>query len=170
LLLFTWGVSFEISNENSSGYWKMAVSSHRSSSQSTHRRSEISAEVGACKSKDTKGKWFSQIKDWVLTSEPSTQALKNYKKDAFKRAGIRPDDPQAPAKLHIPTTTLPPEAIKPAGPGPYPEEVMQRRAEQKRRLRQSLGPALSSSGGSRMSASRQSSLSSLPSKVLSVDS
>ncbi|ORY60153.1 uncharacterized protein BCR38DRAFT_55023 [Pseudomassariella vexata] len=115
-------------------------------------------------SKDSKsGRWLTHIKDWVTVSEPSTQALKQHKKDTYKRAGIALSDPQANAKLHIPVATLPPEAIKPCGPGPEPEEIAQRKAEQKRRLRQSYSTGRPSRG-SRSSTSQHSSLSNLPSK------
>lgn len=138
----------------------------KSSSQSASRNGRWSGNANVdtlkCKETDSKGRWFSQIKDWVTTTEPSNQALKDYKKDAFRRAGTTPKDPRATAKLHIPTTTLPPEAIRPSGPGPDPEEIVMRKAAQRRKLRQSFGTAGSISGGSRSSASQHSSLSSLP--------
>ncbi|ETS86745.1 hypothetical protein PFICI_00573 [Pestalotiopsis fici W106-1] len=118
----------------------------------------------ARKGKESRGGWMSHIREWLSTSEPSTQALKNYKKEAFKRAGTSPDDPRATAKLHIPTATLPPEAIKPSGRGLDPEDVLRKETERKKRLRQSFQTIASSSGGSRSSASRHSSLSSLPFK------
>lgn len=116
------------------------------------------------KHKECRGGWLSHIKEWLSTSEPSTQALKNYKKEAFKRAGTTPDDPRATAKLHIPTSTLPPEAIKPSGRGLDPEDVLRKEVERKKRLRRSYQTTASSSGASRTSASRHSSLSSLPFK------
>jgi hypothetical protein len=116
------------------------------------------------RSKDSKTGWLSHVKEWLSTSEPSTQALKNYKKEAFKRAGTTPDDPRATAKLHIPTATLPPQAIKPSGRGLDPEDVLRKEAERKKRLRRSFQTVASSSSGSRSSASRHSSLNSLPFK------
>ncbi|KAK6071062.1 hypothetical protein SCUP515_08085 [Seiridium cupressi] len=140
--------------------------SSQNASHNGRRSNDITTSSEVHKGKDGKGRWFSQIKEWISTSEPSNQALKNYKKDAFRRAGITPDDPRASAKLHIPTTTLPPEAIKPSGSGPDPEEVALKKAEQKRKLRQSFQTTASSSLGSRTSASQHSSLSSLALKDL----
>ena len=102
------------------------------------------------KSKEGKGRWLSQLKDWVSTSEPSSQALKQHKKDTFKKAGVALDDPQATAKLHAPIGELPEEAIKPAGRGPDPEEVLLRKAEQRRKAR---GSYSGMSSGSRTSHS-----------------
>lgn len=102
------------------------------------------------KSKEGKGRWLSQLKEWVSTSEPSTQALKQHKKDTFKKAGVSLDDPQATAKLHAPIGELPEDAIKPAGRGPDPEEVLLRRAEQRRKAR---GSYSGMSSGSRTSHS-----------------
>ncbi|KAI1863830.1 uncharacterized protein JN550_009328 [Neoarthrinium moseri] len=132
-----------------------------SSSSSGISRGNSTAEA---EDRKTKGRWLSQIKDWVSTSEPSKQALKNYKKDAYKRAGISPNDPRAGAKLHIPAATLPAEAIKPSGPGPDPEQIALRKAEQKKKMRQSFQTMGGSrtSQGSRTSASQFSSMNSLP--------
>lgn len=110
----------------------------------THRRASKS------KSKEAKGRWLSQLKDWVSTSEPSSQALKQHKKDTFKKAGVALDDPQATAKLHAPIGELPEEAIKPAGRGPDPEKVLLRKAEQRRKARGSYSGV---SSGSRTSHS-----------------
>lgn len=82
--------------------------------------------------KEGKGKWFSQLKGWVSMSEPSTQALKKHRKITFKNAGVALDDPQANAKLHAPIGEIPAEAIRPTR-GPNPEEVVKRRAEERRR-------------------------------------
>lgn len=147
-------------------YPTMETIGRKRSSQSTTtstRNGDVSAASLRRQGKEGKGRWFSQIKDWVSISEPSNQALKNYKKEAFRRAGTTPEDPRATAKLHIATATLPPEAIKPSGPGPDPEEIALRKAEQKKGLRSSFQTG-SVSGGSRSSASQYSSFSSLPLK------
>ncbi|KAI0104809.1 hypothetical protein GGR51DRAFT_560809 [Nemania sp. FL0031] len=111
------------------------------------------------KGKEGKARWISQFKEWVSVSEPSTQALRNYKKDTYKKAGIALDDPQASAKLHLPVASLPPGVIKPGGRGPEPEEIASRRATQRKRALKSL-PMAGVSQESRSSASHYSSSSS----------
>ncbi|KAI0432957.1 hypothetical protein F5Y09DRAFT_352698 [Xylaria sp. FL1042] len=111
------------------------------------------------KEKEGKSRWFSQLKEWVSISEPSTQALKNYKKDTYNKAGIALDDPLANAKLHLPVASLPPDAIKPGGRGPEPEEMIIRKAIQRKQARELL-PLMGTSQGSRSSASHRSSPSS----------
>ncbi|KAI0535739.1 hypothetical protein GGR58DRAFT_529087 [Xylaria digitata] len=110
------------------------------------------------KGKEGKSRWFSQLKEWVSVSEPSTQALKDYKKDTYKKAGIALDDPLANAKLHLPAASLPPDAIKPGGNGPEPEEIVLQRAMQRKKARELL-PMAGVSRESRSSASHCSSLS-----------
>jgi hypothetical protein len=112
-------------------------------------------------SKDSKsgGRWLSQIKDWASVSEPSTQALKQHKRETFKRAGIALDDPRAGAKLHIPVSSLPPEAIRPAGRGPDPEELLARKKpEERKKSRSSQHRSFTgTSNGTRSSDDRRSS-------------
>ncbi|KAI1208834.1 uncharacterized protein F4807DRAFT_468419 [Annulohypoxylon truncatum] len=105
-------------------------------------------------------RWLSQIKGWVSVSEPSAQALKQYKKETYEKAHIAFDDPQANAKLHLPIGTLPQDAIKPAGRGPDPEEIVMKQAEQRKKMRLSGSRMGSTSQGSRSSISRYSSSSS----------
>ncbi|KAI1174975.1 hypothetical protein F4777DRAFT_598840 [Nemania sp. FL0916] len=107
------------------------------------------------KEKEGKGRWFTQLKEWVSVSEPSTQALKNYKKETYKKAGIALDDPSARAKLHLPVASLPPEAIKPGGRGPQPEEIALQRAIRRKKLGEGMHVA-GSSQGSRLNPSRGS--------------
>ncbi|KAI1423971.1 hypothetical protein F5Y12DRAFT_715817 [Xylaria sp. FL1777] len=90
------------------------------------------------KGKEGRSRWFSQLKEWVSVSEPSTQALKNYKKDTYDKAGIALDDPLANAKLHLPVASLPPDAIKPGGRGPEPEEIVMKKAIQRKKARELL--------------------------------
>jgi hypothetical protein len=131
-----------------------------STENNRHQAKDLSTESSGRKTRGGKDRLLSQIKDWVSTSEPSSQALKNYKKNAYKQAGISRDDPRAPVKLHIPVATLPPEAIKPSGPGPDPEDVLLKKAEMKKKMRHSFRMFGSPRPGSR-SSSQRSSLSSL---------
>ncbi|KAI1143414.1 hypothetical protein F5Y05DRAFT_152443 [Hypoxylon sp. FL0543] len=113
------------------------------------------------KGKEGKHGWLSQLKDWVSVSEPSSQALQQYKKDTYGKAQIALDDPKANAKLHSPIGTLPPDAIKPAGRGPDPEEIALRQIEQRKKTRFSGSRTGGTSQGSRSSSSRYSSSSSI---------
>lgn len=128
-------------------------------SSSGRKRGDSTTEDDRRKGKGNKVRWLSQLKGWVSMSEPSAQAFKQHKKETYKRAGVALDDPRANAKLHISATTLPPSAIRPSGPGPEPEEIARRKAENKRQL-QHTGEARGMSQGSRSSASQHSSSSS----------
>lgn len=141
----------------------------RRSSIGGRKRGNSTSEADKRKGNEGKGRWLSQLKEWVSVSEPSTQALKQHKRDTYKRAGIAMDDPRAGAKLHIPTTTLPSNAIKPSGRGPEPEEIAKRNMENKKRLRQSFSTTGGTSQGSRSSTSQHSSMSSLPMHYLRED-
>ncbi|KAI8632092.1 hypothetical protein F5Y19DRAFT_472977 [Xylariaceae sp. FL1651] len=156
------------------GDFQMDVTSSRSGSQELRNIAPGSNDVigdqrctgqapGSVKYKTKEGKirWFSQLKDWVSVSEPSTQALKDYKKETYKKAGIALDDPRANAKLHLPVGTLPPGAIKPGGRGLDPEEIVLQRAAQQKKTRQTLSTVTGTSQGSRSSASHCSSSSSV---------
>ncbi|KAI0972531.1 hypothetical protein F4678DRAFT_478405 [Xylaria arbuscula] len=123
------------------------------------RGSQVS-EPPKRKGRDAKSRWFSQLKEWVSVSEPSTQALKNYKKDTYNKAGIALDDPLASAKLHLPVASLPPDAIKPGGRGPEPEEIIIQRAMKRKKARELLS-STGTSQGSRSDASHYSSSSSV---------
>ncbi|KAK5628105.1 hypothetical protein RRF57_003820 [Xylaria bambusicola] len=83
--------------------------------------------------KTGRNQWFSQLKEWISVSEPSTQALIKYKKETYNKAGISLNDPLANAKLHLPVASLPPEAIKPGGRGLEPEEVVIQKAIQRKK-------------------------------------
>ncbi|KAI1345122.1 hypothetical protein F5Y15DRAFT_410800 [Xylariaceae sp. FL0016] len=120
-------------------------------------RADSSSESVTRKEKVRKGRWFTQLKEWVSVSEPSTQAFNTYKKDAYKRAGVALNDPRANAKLHLPVGTLPGHAIKPAGRGPDPEEIALKKAEQRVKMRESFTAAGIPSQSSRSSGSRYSS-------------
>ncbi|KAI0459415.1 hypothetical protein F5B21DRAFT_499595 [Xylaria acuta] len=124
------------------------------------------SEVRKGKGKEGKSRWLSQLKEWVSISEPSSQALKNYKKNTYKKAGIALDDPLANAKLHLPVASMPRDAIKPGGRGPEPEEIAFQRAKHRKEARGLLAVA-GTSGGSRSSSGRCSSLSSITGNALS---
>ncbi|KAI2467694.1 hypothetical protein F4781DRAFT_444031 [Annulohypoxylon bovei var. microspora] len=137
--------------------------SNRNALEDTSGRKRNDAIADSAKHKRSEGKhhWFSQLKGWVSVSEPSAQALKQYKKDAYEKAHIALDDPQANAKLHLPIGTLPQDAIKPAGRGPDPEDISMKQTEQRKKMRLSGSRMGSTSQGSRSSASRYSSSSSI---------
>jgi len=92
---------------------------------------------------------------WLSTSEPSAQALKQHKKDAFARAGIPLEKPDAQvhAKLHAPIGEIPQDAIRAVG-GLTPEEVARRKAAERRQKLQDLPYTGGSQGrGGRASSS-----------------
>ncbi|KAL7958163.1 hypothetical protein V8C34DRAFT_155288 [Trichoderma compactum] len=99
-------------------------------------------------------RWMSQVKNWLATSEPSAQAMKDQKKDAFKKHGVDIKDPQAAAKMHSPLGKVPLDAITSTS-GPTPEKVL------KEKVRVKETPA-SDVRHSRGSQSVSSSVSSLP--------
>lgn len=127
---------------------------------SRSRRHDTAMESVQHKGGDGKQGWLSQLKGWVSVSEPSAHALKQYRKETYKKAQIALDDPRANAKLHLPIGTLPQGAIKPAGRGPDPEEIAMKNKEQRKKIGV-LGSRIgSTSQGSRSSMSRYSSSSS----------
>lgn len=92
-------------------------------------------------------RFLSQFKSWLSVSEPSAQAMKSQKRDAFRKHGIDPKDPEAAAKMHLPLGTLPRDATTSTS-GPTPEK---RLAKERRNRPQSIkhGSVQSvSSGGS----------------------
>lgn len=107
------------------------------------------------KSKTGKPRWFSQVKDWLSVSEPSALAMKEQKKNTFKKHGIDMKDPRAAVKLHLPIGKIPEDAIT-STRGPSPEKAHER-ARQQRETAQSY------SGGSQASHSVSSGLSTAPS-------
>ncbi|EHK26415.1 uncharacterized protein TRIVIDRAFT_19696, partial [Trichoderma virens Gv29-8] len=100
-------------------------------------------------------RWMSQVKNWLATSEPSTQAMKDQKKDAYKKHGVHLKDPQAAVKMHSPMGKVPLDAITSTS-GPTPEKVL------KEKVRAKETPT-SGARHSRGSQSISSSSSSLPS-------
>ncbi len=119
--------------------------------------------------KNGKSSWLSQLKGWISVSEPSYRALKQHKKDGYKRSTIPFDDPRANIKLSLPIDTLPPEAIKPPGWGTDPEEVIMNTSEQRKKLRQSYNGSMGTSEGSRSSSSQHSSFGSVATSSIKED-
>ncbi|KAL7922644.1 hypothetical protein ACQKWADRAFT_326629 [Trichoderma austrokoningii] len=71
-------------------------------------------------------RWVSQVKNWLVTSEPSVQAMRDQKKNTFKKHGIDPKDPKAAAKLHSPMGKVPIDAVTSTS-GPTPEKALKER-------------------------------------------
>ncbi|KAI0555382.1 hypothetical protein F4679DRAFT_166446 [Xylaria curta] len=120
-------------------------------SEAISRDQRCASELRKGKEKEKKSRWFSQLKEWISVTEPSTEALKNYKKDTFKKAGITLNDPLANAKLHLPVASIPRDAIKPGGRGPEPEEIALQKAKNRKEARGLLAVA-GTSRGSRSSS------------------
>ncbi|KAG7292224.1 hypothetical protein NEMBOFW57_002259 [Staphylotrichum longicolle] len=74
----------------------------------------------------------SKLTSWLATSEPSSHALTQHRKDSFARAGLSPADPEPHTKLRAPIGDIPATAIRPAT-GPRPEEVLMKKAEERRK-------------------------------------
>ncbi|KAK4064954.1 uncharacterized protein Triagg1_8770 [Trichoderma aggressivum f. europaeum] len=100
-------------------------------------------------------RWMSQVKNWLATSEPSAQAMRDQKKDAFKKHGVDIKDPQAAAKMHSPLGKVPLDAITSTS-GPTPEKAL----KEKVRVKETPAPGVRHSRGCQ---SVSSSVSSLPS-------
>ncbi|KAL2685106.1 hypothetical protein Neosp_006202 [[Neocosmospora] mangrovei] len=101
------------------------------------------------KSKSGKPRWFTQVKDWL-------SAMKEQKRNTYKRHGIDMNDPRAAAKLHLPIGKIPENAITSTS-GPDPEKALKRAQQQHQQSRQSY------SGLSQSSHSMSSSIYSVPS-------
>ncbi|KAI0851402.1 hypothetical protein F5Y00DRAFT_8562 [Daldinia vernicosa] len=147
-------------------YYKKSSHDHSEVNRNTlenagNRKSNDPPAELAKQKKNGKRRWMSQLKSWVTVSEPSAQALKQYKKETYDKAHLSLDDPKASAKLHLPTGTLPPNAIKPAGSGSDPEEMFLKRAEQRKRMRRSGTGSYGTHQGSKSSSSRYSASSSI---------
>ncbi|OAA49176.1 hypothetical protein BBO_02221 [Beauveria brongniartii RCEF 3172] len=117
---------------------------HSSSSSSSGRRHSAGNGDGDKKT------LLRSFKTWLSVSEPSAQAMKTQKRDAFRRAGIDPKDPAAAAKMHLPLGTLPLGATTSTS-GPTPEERLARERRSRPQCR-THGSAQSVSSGSSTSA------------------
>ncbi|KAK8089485.1 hypothetical protein PG997_004446 [Apiospora hydei] len=81
---------------------KVASEDHRSSNGG-RKRGNSTSEVDKRKGKEGKGRWLSQLKEWVSVSEPSTQALKQHKRTPTSELGSRwmtPSWSEAPYSHH----------------------------------------------------------------------
>ncbi|KAI1043717.1 hypothetical protein LB505_003619 [Fusarium chuoi] len=107
------------------------------------------------KSKKEKSRWLTQVKDWLSVAEPSAQAMRDQKKNTYRRHNIDMKDPQAAIKLHLPIGKIPDNAIT-STRGPSPEKAREH-ARQQREETQSY------SGLSQASHSVSSSISTVPS-------
>ncbi|KAH7035291.1 uncharacterized protein B0I36DRAFT_318048 [Microdochium trichocladiopsis] len=131
-------------------------SSDRSSVDGGSVHTMQTAKLSKRSSREAKSGWLSQIKEWTSVAEPSSQAIKQHKVETFGKAGIAPNDPRARAKLNLPTATLPPEAIKPAGRPLKPDEIMRRQAGERKKQEREERWSMSSSAGRLSHASRSS--------------
>lgn len=105
--------------------------------------------------------WISQVKDWFAIAEPSARAMKEQKRNTYKKYGIDPDDPQAAIKMHLPIGKVPLGATT-STTGPRPEKALEMRAREKQqkqlRLQQQQDPygRHGSQDGQSMSSGRSS--------------
>lgn len=96
--------------------------------------------------RSSRAKWLTQVKDWLSTSEPTAQAMKEQKRSTYAEHGVALDDPRAAAKMHFPMGKVPEDAITSTS-GPTPEDALKHRAAQYR-TRESLGAGASRAGSS----------------------
>jgi hypothetical protein len=126
---------------------------------STHTTHHSTSRRGSGSSSNTKGKgaesnqWLRKMTSWLTVAEPSAQALKHHRNDVFRRAGVPKNDGEANLKLHVPVGEIPPDAIRPAGRGPDPEDVLRMKAEGRRKAGKSSQSRSSSVFGSPLSQS-----------------
>ncbi|RFU78014.1 hypothetical protein TARUN_4215 [Trichoderma arundinaceum] len=98
-------------------------------SLSSEPQSEYTLSAGSEKKRP---RWMSQVKSWLATSEPSAQAMKDQKREIFKKHGINSKDPQAAAKMHSPLGRVPIDATTSTS-GPTPEKVLKEKVRVKDR-------------------------------------
>lgn len=96
-------------------------------SLSSEPRSDYTASTREDKKRP---RWMSQVKNWLATSEPSAQAMRDQKKDTFKKHGIDLKDPKAAAKLHSPMGKVPISAVTSTS-GPTPEKALKEKTRAK---------------------------------------
>ncbi|KAH0498398.1 hypothetical protein TgHK011_005652 [Trichoderma gracile] len=84
------------------------------------------------KSEKKRPRWMSQVKNWLATSEPSVQAMKDQKKDVFKKHGVDFNDPLAAAKMHSPMGKVPTDAVTSTS-GLTPEQALKGKGRAKDR-------------------------------------
>ncbi|KAK3487363.1 hypothetical protein B0T13DRAFT_114202 [Neurospora crassa] len=136
--------------------------SSKSKTTTTTAKPPKAREGGGKSSGKFLGGIFRKVADWASTSEPSMQALSQYKQEAFQRAGVSPNDSEAHTKLHAPMGKIPEDAIRPTT-GPTPEEVLMRKKTErkKRQIEEELRRgSIGSSGRGESSPDRLGSVSS----------
>lgn len=102
---------------------------YEASLSSEEPRSEFAL---SSKSEKKRPRWMSQVKNWLATSEPSVQAMKDQKKNVFKKHGIDLNDPLAAAKMHSPMGKVPTDAVTSTS-GPTPEQALKEKGRAKDR-------------------------------------
>ncbi|UKZ92205.1 uncharacterized protein TrAFT101_007168 [Trichoderma asperellum] len=149
-------MSTEPSAATSSGSRSGTMSNQSRAEYDPSLSSEPRSEYTVSTREDKKRpRWMSQVKNWLATSEPSAQAMRDQKRDTFKKHGIDLKDPQAAVKLHSPMGKVPIDAVTSTS-GPTPEKAL------KEKIRAKDVPP-SYAGHSRGSQSVSSGISSVPS-------
>lgn len=100
-------------------------------SGSDDRTLQHSSSIAGEKSHGGKHRWFTHVKDWLSVSEPSAHAMKTQKRNVYQKHGVDLADPRAAAKMHFPMSQMPAGAIT-STRGPDPEDVVKRKAKEKR--------------------------------------
>ncbi|TQV95709.1 hypothetical protein V2A60_000892 [Cordyceps javanica] len=113
----------------------------------TERRSSGSDSCGG-----DKKTWLGSVKTWLSVSEPSAQAMRTQKREAFRKHGVNPKDPAAAAKMHLPLGTLPPGTTTSTS-GPTPEKRLARELQDRPQYRKHGSTQSVSSGGSSIAPS-----------------
>ncbi|KAI1488160.1 hypothetical protein F5X96DRAFT_680710 [Biscogniauxia mediterranea] len=144
---------------------QMGAAAYESGNISTRKRNISVSESTKSRGKFDRSRWLSQLKDWISISEPSDQALKHYQQEAYQKSGVALDDPQANVKLHPLVGML----SNPEGLAPNPVEVAFKRAEQRRKTRESLTGIGGTSRGYPSSSSHPSSSSTVAFRSLRED-
>lgn len=95
-------------------------------------------------------RWLGRVQRWLSVSEPSAQALRAQKRTAYRRYGVDPDDPQAAAKMHLPTGKVP-AGVTTSTRGPRPEKALRDRVAREN----AAADARSVSSGASVASSRR---------------
>lgn len=120
---------------------KMSTSSGSVKTTSTRSQSDCGSSIFSeglkydanvtretARARQTKSRWLTHVKDWLSVSEPSAQAMKQQKRNIYKKHGIDMKDPQAAAKLHLPIGRVPEGAVTSTS-GPSPEKALKKAME-----------------------------------------
>lgn len=115
----------------SSGSRSRPISDHSRPGYDPSLSSEPRSDYTVSTREDKKRpRWMSQVKNWLATSEPSAQAMRDQKKDTFKKHGIDLKDPKAAAKLHSPMGKVPIDVVTSTS-GPTPEKALKEKTRAK---------------------------------------